>query len=133
MDSLSIGIAALDDQHRVFIGLVDRLDALSMEPAVPRREMRLILADLVTYAERHFIEEERQMAAYGYPLLMEHRATHDAAASAIHDSLISDTGEAELYIFLANFLKTWLVTHIMGADQAFGEWLRVNRPEAESA
>ena len=125
--ALSIGIPEIDDQHRAFVGLLNRLDALSRCGA-SRRELREILAEVVGYAERHFIDEERQMRLAGYPLVAEHTAKHDAAAAKVHDLLIRDADEIELYRFLGNFLKAWLVAHIMADDKVFGAWLQRNRP-----
>lgn len=122
-DALGIGIPEIDDQHRTFIGLLNRLSTMSAAPDVGRPELRLILADLVTYAEHHFIDEEQHMHRTGYPGVAEHQAKHDAAAAKIHDLLVKEAEEAELYRFLGEFLNAWLVNHIMGEDKAYGEWL----------
>lgn len=122
-DALSIGIPEIDAQHCVFVGLLDRLRALSGEPGVSRAALRTLLADLVTYAEHHFVDEEQRMILAGYPGASEHAAVHDAAARRIHDLLIRDADEVELYRFLGTFLKAWLINHIMGDDKAFGDWL----------
>ena len=127
-DALSIGIPEIDDQHRTFVELLNRLAALSGEPAASRRDLRVLLADLVTYAEHHFVAEEERMLATGYPRAAEHAAIHDDAARRIHDLLIRDADEVELYGFLGTFLKRWLVTHIMGEDMEFGDWLRRTAP-----
>lgn len=128
--ALSVGIAVIDDQHCAFVGLLNRLYAMSHTDA-SREELRAMLTELVSYAEFHFVEEEAQMRLAGYPRLAEHRAKHDAAAAKIHDLLIHDADEVELYRFFSNFLRSWLVTHIMGDDKAFGEWLRANRSGSE--
>ena len=131
-DALSIGIPEIDDQHRAFVGLLNRLDGLSRS-GVSRQELREILAKVVGYAELHFIDEERHMHRAGYPLVAEHTAKHDDAAAKIHDLLIRDADEIELYRFLGEFLKSWLVTHIMADDKVFGAWLRRNHPVEHSA
>jgi len=132
-DALSIGIPEIDAQHRVFLGLLDRLRAVSGEPGANRNELRLLLADLVTYAEHHFVDEEERMVAAGYPGAAAHAAVHDAAARRIHDLLIRDADEVELYRFLGAFLKAWLVNHIMGEDRAFGDWLAGAAPAERCA
>jgi len=128
-DELSIGVDAIDDQHCAFVGLVNRFSALNRSGA-SNEAMRSILADVVSYAEIHFIDEEDLMRRAGYPELAEHMKAHDAAAAKIHDMLIRDADGPELYGFLASFLKTWLLTHIMSSDKAFGDWLKANHPEA---
>lgn len=130
-DSLSIGIPEIDDQHRVFIGLLNRLDAVSTSEA-GKSELREILAEVVSYAEHHFIDEERHMVRAGYPLVTEHIGKHDAAAAKIHDLLTRDADEIELYRFLSNILESWLTTHIMADDKVFGAWFWRHCP-AETA
>lgn len=128
-DALSIGIPEIDAQHRVFVGMLDRLRAVSGEPGANRNELRVLLSDLVTYAEHHFVDEEERMVAAGYP----GAAAHDSAARRIHDLLIRDADEVELYRFLSAFLKAWLVNHIMREDKAFGDWLTGATPAERCA
>ncbi|WP_448187249.1 bacteriohemerythrin [Azospirillum sp. sgz301742] len=131
-DALLIGIPEIDDQHRAFVTLVDRFQALSQHHP-SRDKLRAILVDLMSYAEVHFIAEERHMRCAGYPRLVAHALKHHAAAASIHALLAQDTGSIERYRFLANFLKTWLVDHIMGDDKAFGAWIERNRPTKVAA
>lgn len=131
-DALSIDVAEIDDQHRIFIGLVNRLNAFSQSRA-SRAELKTILADLVCYAEVHFLDEEEWMRRSGYPQLKEHAQEHSAAAAAIHDMMFRDIEGLELYGSLGAFLMPWMVNHIMKHDKAFGEWLRLNRPTEQGA
>lgn len=131
-DALSVGVRELDDQHCVFVGLVNALSALSRCRA-DSRDLRELFADVVSYAEVHFVEEEALMERAGYPLLAEHKDKHAAAAVRIHDLLARDADEVELYRFLSTFLRRWLEHHIMVEDMAFGRWLAANRPEGQRA
>lgn len=124
-DALLIGIPEIDDQHRAFIALVDRFQALGRHHPSPKK-LRAILVDVMSYAETHFIAEERHMRRAGYPGLVEHAVKHHAAATSMHTLLAQDTSSVEQYRFLANFLRTWLVDHIMGDDKAFGAWIERN-------
>ena len=128
-DELSVGVAGIDEQHRAFVGLVERFAALSRDNPCAE-QLRGILADVMDYAVVHFMEEERLMREAGYPRLAEHAVKHHAAASRIQALLAKDTGRIERYRFLATFLKRWLLSHILGEDKAFGRWLAANRGAA---
>jgi hemerythrin len=126
-DALSLGIPEIDDQHRVFIDMVNRLNTFSRSRA-SREELRTILADLVCYAEVHFSDEEGWMQRSGYPQFQEHAQEHSTAAATIHDMMFRDIEGLELYGALGAFLMPWMVSHIMKHDKAFGEWLKLNHP-----
>ncbi|WP_448188009.1 bacteriohemerythrin [Azospirillum sp. sgz301742] len=131
-DALSIDVARIDDQHRTFIGLVNRLNAFSNSNA-SHAELRTILAELVCYAEVHFSDEEDWMRQSGYPQIQEHAAAHSAAAATIHDMMFRDVEGQDLYSALGAFLMPWLVTHIMKHDKAFGDWLKLQHPAEQGA
>ncbi|HYG88561.1 MAG TPA: bacteriohemerythrin [Azospirillum sp.] len=125
-EEMSVGIADIDRDHQAFVCMVNRFNTYPRLGA-SREEMRRMLADLVSYAENHFVREEAYMRRAGYPDLAGHIAGHDAAAAKIHDLLIRNVDEIELARFLGNFLEAWLVGHILGEDWAFGEWLRATQ------
>lgn len=126
-DALSVGVPEIDDQHCAFVGLVNRLTSALGRSDPDRADLREVLADVATYAEVHFSEEERCMLLAGYPLQAEHAAKHHAATAKIKSLMIKDADDMDMYRFLCAFLRGWLVRHIMGDDKAFGEWLQQRR------
>ena len=131
-DALLVGIPEIDDQHRAFVSLVDRFQDLSRTDPCDKT-LRAILIDVMSYADAHFVAEERHMRCAGYPRLIEHAIKHHAAATSIHTLLAQETGSVDQYRFLVNFLKAWLVDHIMGDDKAFGVWMERTRPMTVAA
>ena len=125
-DSLSVGIALIDDQHRAWMARFADM-AAAIESRQGPREIARTLGFLVDYTERHFATEEKHMTASGYPDLAEHRQKHDELRGTL-DNLVQDFQEEGATHILAdyvrNFLGNWFVDHIRGTDQKFAAFLR---------
>jgi len=123
-DSLVVGHAKIDADHKKLVALVCRLyDA--MQAGKGSAVCAQILGDLIAYTKSHFEMEEALMAAAGYAGLAEHKAQH---AKLVHDVMDFkqrlDSGSAALTIALFKFLKDWLSNHILGSDRKLVEALR---------
>jgi hemerythrin len=91
-----------------------------------RVELEEIVRDLMSYALYHFDTEEALMLAHEYPdeaqqlHFQEHRA-FSAKIAKIQDDI--SRGQQVSSQDLLNFLNTWLINHIMGADKQMAEFL----------
>ena len=122
-DSLSVGVERFDNQHRKLIALINELYA-ALRAGKGTEVMRPILDSLVEYTVNHFAEEERQMAAAGYPGLEAHRSAHAHLVKQVSDFKDKlDRGQTVISSELFNFLKGWLMHHIMEQDKAYGPYL----------
>jgi hemerythrin-like metal-binding protein len=114
----SLKISAMDDEHKVLIGLMNKLH--SLHDAGARGAVLLeALADLARYTEKHFADEEAYMAKVGYPNLGTHKVVHERLLdrlAALHESCAA-TGKLSDDLFV--FLKTWLSGHICGVDTKY--------------
>ncbi len=120
-DGLSLRIAAIDEQHKKLVGMVNRLHDAMTEG---RSALPAIVADMKDYVVEHFATEERYMDAYAYPESAAHKAEHrDFAAKAEALAADCETGAAALSMETLNYLGDWLVTHIAGTDRRMGEYL----------
>lgn len=81
-----------------------------------------VIADLATYAERHFADEEAIMEATGFPGLEDHRMEHHLARTILlgfrNDHLEGRPVEAASVL---EFLEKWLASHIALVDHAMAE------------
>jgi hemerythrin len=79
---------------------------------------------LISYTRYHFTAEERLMQKYNYPEFREHQAEHVKLAGQV-EHFINDYAEGETQIDdkVMEFLKHWLVDHILNTDVAFGLFL----------
>ncbi len=122
-DSLSVGVDRFDRQHRKLVDLVNELYA-ALRAGKATEVQRKILDSLVEYTVSHFADEERQMAAAGYPDLEAHKAYHAQLIRQVSDFKTKlDQGQTSISSDLFNFLKSWLVNHIMEQDKAYGPHL----------
>ncbi|PWC83562.1 hypothetical protein TSH100_20350 [Azospirillum sp. TSH100] len=126
-DDLLLGVGAIDEQHREWIGLVQAFERAVCEGR-PDEEMRRTLAAAVAYTESHFADEQRVMEESGYPFLDDHIGQHQLAWDRVHafasGEVTGDVTDDEMRRSLAEFLPQWLMLHINTADRQFARWLK---------
>ncbi|TVR80755.1 MAG: hypothetical protein EA405_09820 [Rhodospirillales bacterium] len=136
--AMSVGEPRLDRDHRVLIGLINRVESARDTTVAGGGTRHDVLADvlatLIAYTVFHFGREEQVMAACGYPDLDVHRDEHEALTAevrALAERFAADPLAIPLDDVLA-FLRDWLSHHILLQDMAYRDV--VNRqPEAAAA
>src|SRR5215472_5652658 len=124
--SLSVGVRALDDQHK---GLIQALNELheAMIKGFARDATGPLLEKLAKYTREHFVAEEAMMKRASYPRLGTHQAKHAELTRQVEGFVTRfrkvDIG---LNVHLLDFLCNWLSTHIQGEDREYGPWLNRN-------
>jgi len=116
----SVGVREIDEQHRVLVGLLNRLGAAN--DGAERTEMvSETLAALVKYVGEHFAYEERLMKEHGYEDTASHIAAHGGLARRVGDMVKrSAEGSSVSLGDLTVFLRQWLISHILHTDRALG-------------
>ncbi len=117
--SYSVGVAALDDQHKVLIDLINRLD----EAERGSGDLRDVMDKLDWYVHQHFSLEETMMRDAGYPDLEAHIAEHRDFATWLRSSQSHmATGGLNTGILaktISDHLKDWLKQHILVVDMNY--------------
>lgn len=119
-DDLSVGVEAIDDDHRLLLSLMDQLQQ-AVDGGENRETVGSVLNALIDYTEFHFEREERMMEACDYPDLDDHQEFHAklrTKAQNIRNAYLLDP-DAELGEKVMEFLTGWLRHHIMGTDKAY--------------
>ena len=120
-DAISVGIDAIDDQHKVLIELINRLHQASAGKS-DKAVLRKILGDLVDYTVEHFKFEEDFMTQSEYPGYEQHKAAHVALVGQVTDLVAAfDAGKAKLGGEVFQFLRSWLNGHIRGTDRRYSK------------
>lgn len=120
---LSVGIAAIDRQHRMLIDAINDLQASAS--GTNRLLTSTVLKKLVAYVTLHFTFEEALMQCHNYESLSEHRHDHGHFRNQIAGfQRRYDSGDTHVVNELAAFLKAWLRDHIMVEDKRYGIDLR---------
>lgn len=121
-DTLDVGVAAFNEDHRRLVGMVNELHA-GIVSGLGISQMTYILDGLVDYTRTHFRREEELMAKLAYPDLKAHRREHyDLMVQVADFQARLREGKASFTIELMSFLRDWLVTHIKGTDMSYRDF-----------
>lgn len=113
-DSYAVGVPELDRQHRELFALVSQLSA---DACTTDEALHVLLSRLADYALAHFRAEELFLRSRGCPELDDHLDEHTRFVAQIATtSLGAMHGKIERAELL-DFLRSWLVDHILGTDQ----------------
>ena len=124
--AMAIGVDEIDGQHRELLGILNRLQDQAHGPGqaagagMTGEESLRALAD---YARRHFACEEGHMERAGFPGLAVQRRQHEEFTRRVADAQLEAACCGAPVSATIDFLKHWLVEHIMGQDLAFRRFL----------
>jgi hemerythrin-like metal-binding protein len=122
-DSLSVGVKAMDDQHRVLVGILNDLHT-AMLAGKAHTITGELLHKLVEYTKFHFACEEELMQEAGFAGLAAHHQRHQELTREVELFVGRyQRGEEMLNIHLMNFLRDWLSHHILEEDREYGTWI----------
>lgn len=120
---LSTGFRAIDLEHKRLVDLVNELH----EYLVSGSSLNLINAvfeQIARHTGGHFRHEEKLMVESNYPDYANHCLAHQELEKQITELLRGiDAGAPVFSQDLVDFLKNWLVNHILTMDKALGEYL----------
>jgi hemerythrin len=123
-DHYSVGIEAVDHEHKELIALINRLHAELMAKNEPVT-VSGFFGDLIKAISAHFALEERFMRERGYDQLPQHKEDHERLLDEILDLMDEfDRNEPASTEDLAARLDAWFVRHLETHDarlhKAFG-------------
>jgi NNP family nitrate/nitrite transporter-like MFS transporter len=126
-DKYSVGVPAMDEQHKRLIRLINSLDEV-IQKGGHFEELEQVTDGILEYTRTHFSSEEAYMAEMGYPDLDQHKETHAQLLREL-DSLRQDasSGDRSVMDRLLVFLQTWLLGHIVGIDKKYGDYAEDQR------
>lgn len=123
-DSYSVGIEAIDNDHRKLMGLINNLQA-SVHYHTGASFERQSLDELIDYTRFHFGREEALMEKHGFPEFEEHKRQHQAMIEEVGRFVANyEKQGVDALEPVAEYLKVWLIKHINGTDQQYGPFLR---------
>lgn len=119
----SVGVQALDDQHKRLIAILNELHA-AMLKGQAQKVAGPLLDKLLEHTRDHFSTEEAMMSEARFAGLAEHRLKHQELAGRVGDYVVRyRRGDNSVYIELLNFLRDWLTNHMQKEDREYGPWL----------
>ncbi len=121
--NLSVGIDFIDADHQQSITLLAELQDLVASDQ-PRTAAIEKLDELIEFSEQHFRLEERLMKENNYREFAQHQAIHKKLlqqTAELRERLAS--GTTDIGPEVMDFLKEWLMRHILESDKHFGGFL----------
>ncbi len=121
------GHALIDDQHRRLVELTNKFGGLLSENNFSRHDFDLLLTDLVSYTQYHFLEEESLMIGAGVDdrHVQQHKSDHKTFLTDV--TLLKEQlcgVEKQCYEHLFEFLINWLIYHILGSDRCMSRQMK---------
>ena len=79
---------------------------------------------LIRYTEEHFSKEEKLMGDYDFPECEAHIKHHNRLIQEVQELKVKYvTGEMPMDMSIINFLKDWIINHILTEDRKYGPYL----------
>jgi hemerythrin len=128
-DDLSVGVEAIDEQHKEIFRRVNKLMSAARGGA-GRVEVGATLEFLSEYVIEHFTAEESLMRDAAYPERGAHHAQHEAFkkdAAKLKAAFDGSGATVSLVIDANRRLCDWLTNHIRKSDRALAAYLLRNR------
>lgn len=125
-EKYSVNVKEIDAQHKKLVEMVNGLhDAMKLGKG--KDIMTQVLQDLINYAGSHFATEEKYMTKFNYPAYLQHKSEHEKFVKQVLDFQNQyNSGQVAITLEVMNFLKEWLVNHILGTDKRFGPFFNEN-------
>lgn len=132
-DSYSVFVPEMDEQHKRLIKILNDLHD-AMTKGRSRQQLGITLSNLVRYTNSHFVAEEKFMEGMNFGQFRLHVAKHRKLTEQVMDyKRRFDADEAISAVELLEFLRDWLVQHILQDDRMYGEQYRRQTQRAAMA
>lgn len=115
-----IGHDTIDFEHKVFFTLIHKLQAV-VSGGGDREEIRRSLAEIIKYAEFHFLSEENIMIECDYPGLEKHRKIHEEIMHKLREEASLFDAGVDNATEMVKFLFEWLLRHTVTEDIAISK------------
>lgn len=121
---MSVGIPLIDNDHKKLIELINQLQNAT-QYNIDEQLIRQAMNELVDYTKYHFEREEQLMRNNNYPDYESHHQLHQNMITKMADCMQKyHTDPSHTIDDTLNFLKDWLVNHILHSDREYIPYLK---------
>ncbi len=122
-DSLSVGVKAMDAQHKKLIKIINDLNENILHD-YDGVAFEKILDELVNYIDYHFKCEEDLFVENGFEKSESHIKMHKYFTNQVLQyKYLYDSGKKPEATELMKLLRYWLIEHIIKTDKTYGKFL----------
>ena len=118
-EELSVGLQEIDEQHKILIGLINRLFSQAILHTADKATLSGILEDLIQYTIIHFSVEESLFRIFDYPDAENHQVHHNQLKQEVLNFKKKFEGGTPIDIELMQLMKKWISNHIMMDDKKY--------------
>ncbi|MDP2136077.1 MAG: bacteriohemerythrin, partial [Sulfuritalea sp.] len=122
---LSVGIEALDDQHRRIVDYINELHEAGLRK--DRAAIGRVLDALMEYTVSHFSFEEALMKQAGYDFFAPHKKVHELFTRRIIEYRHRFKLGEDVAVEIQGTLVKWLMNHIKREDMNYSAALRASQ------
>ncbi len=121
---IETGIKKFDDQHKELVRLLNKFYT-AVNEGRSKAVLGEVLNELANYTVYHFQSEEDAFRQFNFPDKDEHIRIHKELVNQVL-KVIKDfeSGKDVVSVNLLQFLKEWVVRHIMGDDMKYGKYFK---------
>ncbi|MCX8084193.1 MAG: bacteriohemerythrin [Calditerrivibrio sp.] len=121
---IETGIKKFDDQHKELVRLLNKFYR-AINEGRSKAVLGEILKELANYTVYHFQSEEDAFKRFNFPDKDEHIRIHkDLVNQVVKVIKDFEAGKDVVSVNLLQFLKDWVVKHIMGDDMKYGKYFK---------
>lgn len=122
-EDLSVGIASIDQEHKVLINMINVLHE-AMLNRKGNEVLGTVVKEMVEYTKYHFGHEEELFKTHNYSQKLIHEKAHqNFTAKVLEVQKKLESKELVMSMEIADFLKDWLKKHIQGEDKKYSAFL----------
>lgn len=125
-DKYSVGVAMIDEEHKGFVGIVNKAIATKQNDNNPE-EIREVLKEIINHSKKHFVTEEAYMIKFKYSDYLIHKSEHynfSTLTMYYYNRLIK--GDCQIVDEVLEYLIRWLSSHIQVSDKKYTECFNKN-------
>ncbi len=122
----SVGISMIDEEHKKLIGILNKAIFAKKHNDNPE-EIKEVLSEMAKYSQKYFSTEEANMIKFNFPEYQSHRNEHldfTDKTIASYNKLVM--GDYQIANELLEYLKQWLVNHILVTDRQYIDCFKKN-------
>jgi len=128
-DRFDVGISGINEQHKQLIGLINEVHEViaqtinRIDLAAVSKEASVLISvvdRMDDYAKYHFSTEEYYMSEYSFRGYQSHKKEHEVFIGKVQGFQRDiDRGSTLTLTELEEYLKTWIVHHILKVDHKY--------------
>ncbi len=127
VSEFQIGVPEMDDQHKKLIETINFLYDKHQANA-SKMDVMGAFDRLMSYAQKHFKNEEDLMEKIAFPNVQTHKLTHDRFIRKMKTYYTDfQTTQDRLPDGFFTFLKVWVSSHFKGIDAKYAEHMAARK------